>query len=230
MIPEPLKPFAQELLELEKVQSSATGPSPEALERMLQRLEVGLALPAQAVVSVTAPGAAIAPVAGKLGFGLSMLASGILLGSIATALVMRPVVPREAPPVVISQKEIVPIPEPRVEVAPSPPSPPPVVLRPMVRSVPVPVTPQSSLPSEQGFLDIARAAIVSGRSQAALDALDRHSRNFPNGELAEEREALAIQALAQLGDATATRTRAEAFRKSYPNSILLPAVDFAAPP
>ena len=84
--------------------------------------------------------------------------------------------------------------------------------------------------AEQPLLDIARAAIMSGRSQAALDALGRHERAFPTGGLAEERDALRVQALAQAQDVAGATARAQSFRKRFPKSIFLPSVDAASPP
>jgi len=73
---------------------------------------------------------------------------------------------------------------------------------------------------ESALLARARAAMLRGRPADALDALGEHQRAFPSGRLSEEREALAVQALAASGDRAAARARAESFQRRYPNSPL----------
>lgn len=85
------------------------------------------------------------------------------------------------------------------------------------------------LASERALVDRARTALQRRQAESALEALDAHAARFPRGRLAEEREALAVQALAQAGRAADAKRRADAFRKAYPNSIFGPAVDLAAP-
>jgi hypothetical protein len=83
------------------------------------------------------------------------------------------------------------------------------------------------LAKERALVDRARAAIARGRPGDAQEAVDEHARDFPNGQLAEEREALAVQALAQAGRMREAAERAAAFRKRWPNSVLTPVVDEA---
>jgi hypothetical protein len=112
--------------------------------------------------------------------------------------------------------------------------------RPPVGSLPVPspspaaepaaVTRSSgseTLAAQRALLDTARAALGRGNSAAALDALDAHQREFPNSVLSEEREALAIKALAGAGRRAEAEARGARFRSRYPNSILRPAIDDA---
>jgi len=68
----------------------------------------------------------------------------------------------------------------------------------------------------------------SGRAAAALAALQALERDEPNGLLAQEREALSIQALAALGQRDVARKRAAAFALRYPASPHLSAVRRAA--
>lgn len=89
--------------------------------------------------------------------------------------------------------------------------------------------PDLELAAERALVDRARSALSAGQPSAAVDAVDAHATRFPKGRLAEEREALAVQALARSGNTTAAKRRADAFRKTYPNSIFGPAVDLAAP-
>lgn len=83
------------------------------------------------------------------------------------------------------------------------------------------------LVEELALVQTARTAIARGNYAGALDATDEHARRFPRGHLAEERESLAIQALAGLGRGDEARARATKFRAKYPQSLLLPAVDGA---
>ena len=86
------------------------------------------------------------------------------------------------------------------------------------------------LASERALIDRARMALARGQSSAALDAVDAHAKSYPRGRLVEEREALAIQALAQAGRTADARARADKFRATYPNSVFAGAVDSIAPP
>jgi len=85
-------------------------------------------------------------------------------------------------------------------------------------------TPGAALEAERAMLDVARTALGRGDGPHALGACDDHGRKFPRGVLAEEREAIAVQALLLAQRTDDARARAERFRKSYPRSIFLPAV------
>jgi hypothetical protein len=75
------------------------------------------------------------------------------------------------------------------------------------------------------ILRLARAAVAREDFAVALRSIADHTRRFPDGELVEEREALHVKALAGLGRAEDTRRTAVAFRRRFPNSILLPAIE-----
>jgi len=100
-----------------------------------------------------------------------------------------------------------------------------------VESQPVPtarpraVATPAQLDQERAVLDEARTALQSGDGAAALAAIDRHARGFAHPELAEEREALAVQALVISGRYEDARARAARFRASSPHSLFMPAVD-----
>jgi hypothetical protein len=70
---------------------------------------------------------------------------------------------------------------------------------------------------EIALIDAARADVKVAPARA-LDALDRHRRGFPQGQLAAEREFLAIEALCHLNRSGEARRRAEALRIDYPSS------------
>ncbi len=95
--------------------------------------------------------------------------------------------------------------------APHPGTPPPVA--------------SSSLSVEQLLLDQARAALTAHEPERTLALLSEHARRFSRPQLGEEREALAIQALAVEGRFDEARARGARFRASAPNSLFLPAVD-----
>jgi hypothetical protein len=116
-----------------------------------------------------------------------------------------------------------------VPLAPSPAAPPIVPSLPSATphaSGHAPSAPgSSSLAAERALLDEARGALGSGSAGKALALLDDHARRYPHGQLGEEREALAIQALVALGRADEARARAARFRATSPNSLFMPAVD-----
>ncbi len=208
-----LEPFNHALLDEERLLEPTL--DAKARARVLQRLEpmfaVGLVAPV--VVSGLSKKAA-------MGVALAMGMTGAAIGSGVTALVMqRPVIVRQVvvqpPPVVAVQ------PEPVVS-APLPVAP----RKPLVAPTPT----ASSLESEQVLLETARAAILNRRFDDALATLNRHRIGFASGQLAEEREALAIQALGLSGREDEARARAADFRTRYPQSMLMPAVDAISAP
>ena len=87
----------------------------------------------------------------------------------------------------------------------------------------------SDLPQEQTLIDAARGGLASGRPDVVLDAVARHERLFPRGQLAEERDALRILALARSGRAPEASQRLARFRAAYPASALLPKLESAIP-
>lgn len=92
-------------------------------------------------------------------------------------------------------------------------------------TAPAAATPRDSLAAERALLDIAQSAFGRGESDEALAALARHEARFPAGQLAEEREALAVRSLVLGGHTSEARARAARFRKRYPTSVMLPAVE-----
>jgi hypothetical protein len=74
---------------------------------------------------------------------------------------------------------------------------------------------------ELGVLESARRAVGQGDYMAALAAVARHQREFPHGELSEERDALRVRALFGAGQTASADRAALAFRERYPKSGLL---------
>lgn len=78
---------------------------------------------------------------------------------------------------------------------------------------------------EREVLDVAKSAVRRKLAAVALEAIERHATRFPNGQLAEEREALRVQALVLAGKTSEARDRATAFKEQYADSLLLPSVE-----
>jgi hypothetical protein len=112
--------------------------------------------------------------------------------------------------------------EPPVDLAPPLPTtapargePPPAPSGPAAASARPEVAPADT---ESRRIAAARALKRAGRTREALAALDGIARELPNGELVQEREALAIEALLTLGDRVGARRRATAFVQRFPGS------------
>jgi hypothetical protein len=79
----------------------------------------------------------------------------------------------------------------------------------------------STFALELSLLEPARRSIAHGDFAGALAAIARHQREYPRGQLAEEREALRVRAIWGMGDKAAAERVATSFRKRYPHSGLL---------
>lgn len=115
-----------------------------------------------------------------------------------------------------------------VVVAPAP-SPPPAPRR-ARREEPreaEPAPDSDALSRESALLARAQAALARRSPALAIAALREHELRFQEGQLAEERDAIWISAVAASGDAESARRRAERFRARYPASPLLPSIEAA---
>ena len=81
------------------------------------------------------------------------------------------------------------------------------------------------LAAERMLLDAARSALAHGAPDEALAAVDRHAATYPRGALREEREALAVKALAGAGRAAEARARGQRFAAEFPRSVSLASVN-----
>lgn len=81
-----------------------------------------------------------------------------------------------------------------------------------------------ALASEQMLLNPARGELARGDGNGALARLELHARRFPNGALAQERDAMTIRALVLTGNRDHARARASTFRAHYPDSLLWPMI------
>lgn len=240
---EPLDPKLHELLSRER---DAYTEDVMARDAVLRRIQAAVVLAplaaggaASAAVTTATAGAeaagAKAGVAASLGWKSAGLVAVVAFGGgVAVGEVHRSISDREPPSAVSS-----------VPVAQMPPAPPPV---PTIRPGDLPSAELSAAPAvisstaapaptarpapgdpneERALVDTARTALARGRSGDALSATEEHARRFPRAQLAEEREALAVQALALAGDRAGALARAARFRRAYPNSIFRSAVDRA---
>lgn len=125
---------------------------------------------------------------------------------------------------------------PAAQPEPMPPAPsrlaptladPPAPLTGTRRSASPAIASNEALAQERRLLDEARHALEREDPAAALGSVARHERDFPGGVLVQEREAIAIRALAMLGRSRESRSRLERFRSRFPGSLLLPTIESA---
>jgi hypothetical protein len=129
--------------------------------------------------------------------------------------------------------EVRPLPPPAKTVAP----PAVVPAAPIVEVPPEPVRATATPPlskaeaarEELRLLRQARAAVAREDYAGALPPIGEHARRFKDGRLTEEREALRVKALAELGRTDEARRAAAAFRARFPRSVLLRAVNQMSP-
>lgn len=88
-------------------------------------------------------------------------------------------------------------------------------------SEPARTTNASKYALELQLLEPARSSLARGDFSGALAAIARHQREYPRGQLVEEREALRVRALWGMGARPAAESAAALFRKRYPHSGLL---------
>jgi hypothetical protein len=79
--------------------------------------------------------------------------------------------------------------------------------------------------AELDLLQRAHAAYTRRDFSGALTLIAGHARGFPNGPLAEQREALRVRALIGSGRSEEAHRAAAAFAVSFPRSVLLPRVE-----
>jgi hypothetical protein len=92
-------------------------------------------------------------------------------------------------------------------------------------AVPAPVEAPAPVPSksdglarEVPLIDAGRADLAAGAPSRALESLEAHRREFPRGQLAAEREFLAVQALVQMNRTADAKQRAEELATRFPSS------------
>jgi hypothetical protein len=158
------------------------------------------------------------------GFRMAVAASVALLlgaaGATAALLVRTPQQPEPSRPA--SPRVVAPV----IVAEPEPPRPPPAVPRETTSIAKAPrsarpATAQESYAAELELLQRAQAAYTRRGFSDALVVIAEHGRRFPNGRLAEQREALRVKSLAGSGRTDEARHAVAAFAKRFPRSALL---------
>jgi hypothetical protein len=227
-----------EIAELLRAERDRGGAPADARARVFERV--------QAAIVVPPPLAPLTPStagnAGAIGSGLRawLVAVAITAAGVGATLASR----RTAAPEVHSAPPataVVSAPPPASPAVPSPaPSLAPSAATPEAAPVPSADTSRTPLPAarpraasgdtldvERAILDRARRDLLARDTHASLLEVETHARRFPSGVLAEERDALRIEALAAAGRSDEARVRGSAFRAAHPGSLLLPAVNDA---
>lgn len=159
----------------------------------------------------------------KLAIAAALVAGGIGMGVVAQRTLGSP---RDARPAAVATSQP-PAPAPVVVAAtPAAPVVPAVVAAPVVAPVVAPVRvpgrPDPLGPganSEAQVIERARTALTRGAHAEALRTLMSHERTFPDGQLAEERDVLAIEAYVATANVRIARDRIARFQAAYPASI-----------
>jgi hypothetical protein len=212
-----------ELRELARVAQDRL-PDASALARMRTRLEVAVNNP-NATALARASG--LTPLTKKL--LLLALGSSVVIAGLG----IRAALPRTArAPAPISSA--LPVLKPPTAPEPLPPALPEpaasALQRPIVPNVLVPVSPPRAPASTHSQSEGARSELdligSAGRAlkndpALALALANEHQRLYPGGLLTEERELIAIEALAKVGKRELARARAERFSVSFPRSAHL---------
>jgi hypothetical protein len=243
--PSPAQDPLREFLAAEKARPD---PPSEVEQRVLSRLSHSLALPPDPPHPSDSPdqidpsagdlsGSPTAGTIGRLlartsGRGLLTFLVGAAVGAAGYGAVDRLL--RDPPPTVMSSPDAIEAPKPRpdasvdatfiVDIAKPMPT-----AEPHNRSV-QPTTDRArdrGLAAERKLVEMARTSLARGRLDGAFAALRQHGRQFPHGQLAEERDSLLIQALAVKGESAQARSRAKRFFVQYPQSLFADVVEQA---
>jgi hypothetical protein len=208
-----------------------------ARERVFQRVTLGAAVLGAATTAGTGGAVAAVATASHSTFGvISALVVGAGIG-FGTHMALDAIEAPAAPPPVarpapqLDKAPRVPTtppipargaaPEPTVTVNPMPDLPKPEPLRAPTPAItePIVANPSTEVPpidppglaAQQALLDEARSALVRRDGASALSAVGAHRLRFPETALLEERSALEIRALAELGRMDEARRQFESF-------------------
>lgn len=156
--------------------------------------------------------------------GIAVVVAGAVVAALTWPRDPTPATSRERPPPAVTEPAPVVVSEPEPEPEPTTPEP----ATPETSTVepePEPRVRRAAKRPQPGADRAAEARILLGARRAlrtdpagALAASEKHRRIFPRGELAEERELLAVRALVALHRRDEARKRAAAFARSYPDS------------
>lgn len=205
-----LEPLPDELFKVLDVERARPAVPADQLARLASRLD--------ATFAATALVTPAAGVAAGLGGKAVLLAVGLAVGAVGGAqLQERFGTPRE---VIVEKRVEVPV---RVEVQ----VPAPVVVAPVVVKPAVVAPGRAPIELERLLVEQATSALGRGQGADALAACAEHEKRFPAGQLAEEREIVAIRALVLMGRKAEAVSRADEFRTKYSESLLSDVVNEA---
>lgn len=209
-----IEPLDEELRRALDAERARPPPSEVELARLASRLDSVFSAP-------PAPVASGHPVISRIVSTVTVLAVGAVAGALMHA--------QWGEPRVVTIERRVEV--PGLQPAPSTPLPleVPPTDAPARAKRPVTIRGTEPTPSERERLLIeqATAALARGNPEHALEACERHARDFVHGQLAEERESLAIRALVGLGRQEDARERATRFRAEFPDGLLVDVVEAA---
>jgi hypothetical protein len=230
---EPLDPAIAQLLESERATPKAAPDAAAAIARAMAKGDAILAAAGPATSTQnqtpTAPGK----------YGWRAVAAGVAGGAVIGSLVTYALLAQH-PSAPIPTPVIAPIPSgsssaiqaptaaasvsPAISAEPSPTS--------SARAAPtahaaVDSTQQrpNDIAKEREIVDAARAALAKGNMAEAARLLREHDKEFPRGQLGEERDALQIIALARGGKKEQARTLFSAFKRAHGSSPLIPMLE-----
>jgi hypothetical protein len=195
-------------------------PAPDVVRaRALARARAAVAAAtASAAASTAAP---VIPARGRTPRIALAASVALLIGAASAGAALRGWIPQHQEPA--------PQPSPRtvrpVPAAPEHPAPPAVArettsIAKLQRPARQP-TAQESYAAELELLQRAQAAYTRRDFSSALVLVAEHGRRFPNGRLAEQREALRVRSFAGSGRAEEARRAVAAFAVRFPRSVLL---------
>lgn len=201
-------------------------PTAATLARVLARVEGGA--PPSSGPGATRP----ALLAGGVGIAVIVAIAIAVWPAGRTAPATRAVPPSDPAPVARSVPPPPSVPEaasappagPTPEAASTPPAPSsphvPAPGRSKRRDPPAtpPALEPAAQPSEVTLVERARSALVHDDPSTALATADEHASRYPDGILVEEREAIAIEALAGTGQLEDARARLARFIRRFPAS------------
>lgn len=214
--------------ELARLLRAGKSEMPDAAQLGALAAKVGVVAGAGVAGASAGGGGAGAAAGATAKAGLAMKIGGVLVvASAVGATAVVATAPREekrspvglvasAPTVVApSASHVVLLPTATSEPVPTPSTAPPPSARP---SAPQPTSSADVSPeAEVRLLERAQDALRANPAQA-LSLADEHARRFPRGMLAQEREVIAVEALAKLGRTDEARARAARFKARFPGS------------
>ncbi len=232
-----LEPPDPELARVFELERTRAGAGEAARARVSMRLLQSLA-PAAAPAPTPAPDRGVwralrgvhPAVTVAVSFAAGLGVGAVLRGPVTAEPARSPSASLSSVPVAAvpsASREPSPPSEPSASPASAEPAPVPVEPAPPPAKAPSASASGKGTSAERVLLDIAYSALGQGQPARALEPLQQHARLFSEGALREEREALAIQCLRDLGRLDEARRRATSFRARYPNSLFAPRLERA---